>query len=68
MQDINNFANLMEVNGRSFADLQAKLIAIPGKASILKIEKDNIGKWYAVVQLAVPSKSGRKAKDDNLTV
>ena len=55
MNSINNFQNMMEVLGRNFQDLQAKLSAIPYPANILKIEREPTGKYYAVVQLDRPA-------------
>jgi len=62
MQDINNFANLMDVVAKNFDDLKSKLMAIPVPAKLLKIDREPTGKYYAVVQLDRPDKKVKPPK------
>jgi hypothetical protein len=64
MQDINNFSNLIEVRGRTFDQLQEKLIAIEVPCSILELKVLHTGQYVAI--LMADRKVRRKKKEEGV--
>lgn len=64
MLDVNNFGRLIEIRGRNFDDLKAKLMEIPHPVKVIhKIDRMPTGQYYAILELDRPvSKKPKKAE------
>lgn len=68
MKDINNFSNLIEIEGRSFEDLKSKLLKIDSKCAVLHWLVLPTGRYKVIVQIEKPAKPVKKIKDDSLSL
>ena len=63
MLDVNNFGRLLEVRGRNFDDLKAKLMEIHHPVKVIhKIDMLPTGQFYAILELDRPVVKKKKAE------
>lgn len=67
MKDINNFLNLIEVNGRTFDRLRENMARIEVPVSIVEMGIMNTGLYYAFLKADRPAKRIPKAKPPGKT-